>query len=103
MPFEKYFLKVKEKTISNEIVFSKRYCKLLVLGLDNFLAAVVTARLANAVAENDLSALGALGHAGESELPVIGASFVSASFRYFLLWYCHYLHLLEALNTICLY
>ena len=69
------------------------------LDLENFLAAVIAASLANAMAENDLTALGTLGHAGENELPVVGTSLISASLGYFLLWYCHYLHLLEALNT----
>ena len=71
------------------------------LDLENFLAAVIAASLANAMAENDLTALGTLGHAGENELPVVGTSLISASLGYFLLWYCHYLHLLEALNTFC--
>jgi hypothetical protein len=79
------------------------FCELLALCLENFLAVVITASLANTVATNKFSALGALCDAGENQLPIVGASLVSASLGYFLLWYCHYLHLLEALNTICLY
>ena len=70
--------------------------ELFALNLEHFLAAVISASLANTVIHNEFAALGALRHAGEHQFPVIGASLVSASFRYFLLRYCHDLHLLEA-------
>ena len=73
--------------------------ELLVLCLENFLTVVMTASLANTVATNELSALGTLRNAGKNQLPVIGASLVSTSFGNLFLWYCHFLHLLEALNT----
>ena len=80
-------------------LFFKCIPLLLALGVENFLAVVITTSLANAVAQNKLSALRALCHAGKAELPVVRASLISASLRYFLLRYCHYLHLLEALNN----
>ena len=52
---------------------------LLALYVENFLAVVITASLAYTVAENILTALGALGHAGETKLPIVGTSLVSAS------------------------
>ena len=48
------------------------------LDLENFLAAVITARLTNAVAENDLSALRALYDAGSGELPVGRTSLITS-------------------------
>lgn len=56
------------------------FFSLLALRLENFLTAVITASLAHTVTSNELSALGALGHAGETKLPIIGASLISASF-----------------------
>ena len=62
---------------------------LVVLNLKNFLAAVIAASLTSTVAQNNLAALGALCHAGESELPVVRTSLISARLGYFSLWYCH--------------
>ena len=52
---------------------------LLALNVEHFLAVIVTASLANAMCLYILTALRALSHAGEDELPVIGTSLVSAS------------------------
>ena len=68
--------------------------ELLALNLENFLAAVISASLADTVAKNVCAALGALGHAGKRKLPVVRTSLVSASLGYFFLRYCHSLHLL---------
>ncbi len=62
---------------------------LLALNIENFLAVIVTASLANAVISYILTALGALCHAGKNKLPIVRTSLVSASLRYFSLRYCH--------------
>lgn len=56
---------------------------------NNFLAIVRTAFFANSVRKNEFSALGAFYDAGDGELPVVRTSFISASFGYFFLRYCH--------------
>lgn len=56
-----------------------RHIEALRFRLDNFLAAVITASLAHTVTSHELSALGALGHSGETKLPIVGASLISAS------------------------
>jgi hypothetical protein len=73
-----YFLRVKRN--------SSPYCQatvsfelLLALNVENFLTVIVTASLANTVASYVFTALGALGHAGEDELPIVRTSLVSAS------------------------
>ena len=53
---------------------------LVVLNLKNFLAAVIAASLTSTVAQNNLAALGALCHAGESELPVVRTSLRKENF-----------------------
>ena len=52
---------------------------------------IKTANLADAMIlyECITCRIGALVHAGHGELAVVGASLVSACFRYFFLWYCH--------------
>ena len=64
---------------------------LIGLNVDDLLAVVKAANLAHAVRLHDCvtSRVGALAHAGHRELAVVGASLISAGFRYFLLWYCH--------------
>ena len=57
--------------------------------LDDFLAVVASASLADTMCESVLTTLRALYHAGKIKLPDIGTSFISASFRYFSLRYCH--------------
>ena len=52
-------------------VCSVIFLSLVVLNLDNLFAVVIAASLANAVVQNELSALGALGHAGEIKLPIV--------------------------------
>lgn len=42
---------------------------LFAFNFDNFLAAVISASLANAVIQNEFSALGALGHSRQIKLP----------------------------------
>ena len=63
----------------------------VLLNIQNLLAVVKAANLANAMVLYICVAcgVGTLVHTGHGELAVIGASFVSTSFRYFLLWYCH--------------
>ena len=45
--------------------------ELLALNLENFLAVVISASLADTVAKNICAALGALCHAGKTKLPVV--------------------------------
>ena len=65
----------------------------LVVGFDfeNLFAVVKAANLANAMVSDKrvTSRVGAFVHAGHREFAVVGASLVSAGFRYFFLWYCH--------------
>ena len=53
---------------------------LLALNLENFLTVIITACLASTVRSYEFSAFGALGNAGQGELPRAGTSLVSASF-----------------------
>ena len=76
----------KRKTVSLDTVFASRLALYLV---ENLLAIVETALLANALSEIHLTAVGALCHCGSLKLPNAGASGVSASLRSFCLWYCH--------------
>jgi len=66
------------------------YSKSALYLVENLLAVVETALLANAVSEIHLTAVGALCHCGSFKLPNAGASGVSASLRCFCLWYCHF-------------
>ena len=60
----------------------------------------MAASLANAMCENELTALRALNDAGERELPVVGSSLISACFGYLSLRYCHgYTSLDSAINA----
>ena len=70
---------------------SRELVLLVGLNVDDLLAVVKAANLAHAVRLHDCvtSRVGALAHAGHRELAVVGASLISAGFRYFLLWYCH--------------
>ena len=69
--------------------------KLFALNLEHFLAVVISASLAYTVVSYEFAALRALAEAGQGKLPIVGTSLVSASLRYFLLRYCHDLHLLD--------
>ena len=64
---------------------------LIRLNVDDLLAVVKAANLANAMRLHNriTSRIGAFAHAGHGELAVVGASLVSACLRYFFLWYCH--------------
>ena len=74
-------------------LFLKKIKLSLLIGLnvDDLLAVVKAANLANAVRLHNCvtSRVGAFAHAGHREFAVIGASLISAGFRYFFLWYCH--------------
>ena len=61
------------------------------LDVENLFAIVKAANLADAMVlhERVTSRVGALCHARHRELAVVGASLVSACFRYLLLRYCH--------------
>lgn len=61
------------------------------LDFENLLALIKAAYFANATVLYELvtSRVGAFHHAGQRELAVVRASFVSACFRYFFLRYCH--------------
>ena len=63
----------------------------ILLDVQNLLAVIEAAHLADAVIlyECVTCRVGALCHTGHRELAVVGASLVSAGFRYFFLWYCH--------------
>ena len=63
----------------------------ILLNIENLLAVIKTANFAYAMVlyECVASRVGTLVHAGYGELAVVGASLVSARFRYFLLRYCH--------------
>ena len=63
----------------------------ILLDVQNLFAVIKAANLADAMVlyERVASRVGTLVHAGHSELAVVGASLVSAGFRYFLLRYCH--------------
>jgi hypothetical protein len=80
------FLCKKEKRCKKRTVFEE----LALYLVENLLAIVETALLANAVSEIHFSAVGALCHSGSLKLPHAGASGVSASLRSFCLWYCHF-------------
>ena len=68
--------------------------------LNDFLAVVMSASLANSVCKIIFSAVRALRHSGKLELPDIRASLIASCFRYFFLRYCHfYLHLLKVLTS----
>ena len=77
----------KRKTVPYRHRFSYELALYLV---ENLLAIVETALLANAVSEIHLTAVGALSHCGSFKLPNARASGVSASLRCFCLWYCHF-------------
>jgi hypothetical protein len=78
--FKSFFaIEIRKKKATARVAFFSDIPLLLCLGIENFLAVVVTASLANAVAQYELSALGTLGHSGEIKLPVVGTSLVSAS------------------------
>ena len=62
--------------------------------LDDLLAVVEAALLANAVSKIVFAAVGALSHAGSIKLPNAGTALISASLRSFSLWYCHGCNLL---------
>ena len=63
----------------------------VLLNVQNLFAVIKAANLADAMVlyECVTCRVGALVHAGHGELAVVGASLVSACFRYFFLWYCH--------------
>ena len=65
-----YYTKKRKALVFNER-FSFFVQELLALNLENFLAAVISASLANTMAKNVCAALGALGHAGKRKLPVV--------------------------------
>lgn len=57
--------------------------------LDDLLAVVVAAGLANAVSNIVFAAMRTLNHAGHIKLPYIGTSLVASCFRCFSLRYSH--------------
>lgn len=58
--------------------------------LNDFLAVVIAASLANTVSKLESTALRALYETRKIQLPCAGASLVSTRFRYFSLRYCHF-------------
>ena len=58
--------------------------------VDDLLAIVGSASLANSVRENVLTALRALNHTRHIELPDVRTSLVTSRLRDFLLRYCHF-------------
>ena len=63
----------------------------ILLNVENLLAVIITANLANAMRKNHLIALGvrALYQTGSGQLGIVRTSGISASLGYFTLWYCH--------------
>ena len=57
--------------------------------LDDLYAVIEAASCTYTVSAGILAAMGALYKSGSSELPYVGTSLISASFRSFCLWYCH--------------
>ena len=62
--------------------------------VENLLAIVVTAFLANTISKVHFATVGALRHRGSLQLPHAGASGIFTSLRCFCLWYCHCCNLL---------
>lgn len=68
--------------------------------LDNLLAVIVAAMLADPVCQFLCVALGAFYDSGDAELPVSPA-LITPCFRCFSLRYCHFLHLLFIIEQLC--
>ena len=81
----------KSELVKTSPLFSRFGKSSILLDVQNLFAVIKAANLADAMVlyKCVTSRVGTLVHAGHGELAVVGASLVSASLRYFLLWYCH--------------